>query len=382
MKIAIVIGARPQIIKAAALSRAIKNVFSTQIEEIIIHTGQHFDENMSDIFFAELQIPMPTFNLNCHAGSTDAQMEVMRLKLSSLFTQVNPDAVVVFGDTNSTLAGSLAAYDLHIPLIHIEAGLRSFNMEMPEERNRYESDHLSTLLFAPTDIAIQNLKDEKLGGGSPPFSKNNPCVFHCGDVMFDNTLFFKELSYSKSHILSQLKLENSTYILATIHRNFNTDNETRLSAIFEALCEISKHIRVVLPLHPRTQKAMKMYLKEEQRQKIENTLSLISPLSFLEMTLLEANCELIITDSGGVQKEAFFFKKPSVILRPETEWIEIVTCGAATLADASYDKIVADTYMYLHQKPTYFPEIFGNGKAAEQICQQIIQWYNSLNNKS
>lgn len=378
MKIATIIGARPQIIKAAALSRAIQQHFDDSIQEIIIHTGQHFDENMSEVFFAELQIPQPHYNLNCRAGSIDAQMEVMIEKLSAIFQQEHPDAVIVFGDTNSTLAGSKAAHQLQIPLIHIEAGLRSFNNEMPEERNRYESDHLSTLLFAPTDAAIENLRNEGIGNNLPPYSLNNPGVFHCGDIMFDNTLFFKELSNKKEKLLLYLQLDKEPYILATIHRNFNTDNPERLLQIFDALRQLAEERRVVVPLHPRTRKAIEALLSKEKQQQIWNSkITLTEPLSFLEMTLLEAHCSLIITDSGGVQKEAFFFQKPSVILRPETEWIEIVECGAAKLSDANCKQILEDTQTFWVHPPQQFPELFGNGRAAEEICSEILKWYQS-----
>lgn len=378
MKIATIIGARPQIIKAAALSRAIQQHFSDSIQEIIIHTGQHFDENMSEVFFAELQIPQPHYNLNCRAGSGDAQMEVMIEKLSAIFQQERPDAVIVFGDTNSTLAGSKAAHLLQIPLIHIEAGLRSFNNEMPEERNRYESDHLSTLLFAPTNAAIENLRNEGIRNNLPPYSLNNPGIFHCGDIMFDNTLFFKELSNKKEQLLHDLQLHKASYILATIHRNFNTDNPERLLQIFDALQELAANRRVVVPLHPRTRKAIETSLSHKQQQQIWNSkITLTEPLSFLEITLLEAHCSLIITDSGGVQKEAFFFQKPSVILRPETEWIEIVECGAAKLSDANCIKIIEDANTFLNHPPQHFPELFGNGRAAEEICSEILKWYQS-----
>lgn len=380
MKIATIIGARPQIIKAAALSRAIQHRFADTIQEIIIHTGQHFDENMSEVFFAELQIPQPNYNLNCRAGSEDAQLEVMMEKLSAIFLQEKPDMIVVFGDTNSTLAGSRAAYQMQIPLVHIEAGLRSFNNGMPEERNRYESDHLSTLLFAPTDAAIENLRNEGLGNTPPPFSAANPGVYHCGDIMFDNTLFFKELSLQKSQILQQLEIDGQRYILATIHRNFNTDDAERLREIFCALRQLAEEIRVIVPLHPRTRKAIENHFSEAERKELYNSkITLIDPLSFLEITLLEAHCTLIVTDSGGVQKEAFFFRKPSVILRPETEWIEIVECGAAKLSDADSKQILQDTRNFLAQPPQQFPEIFGNGRAAEEICATLLQWFNEQN---
>jgi UDP-GlcNAc3NAcA epimerase len=249
---------------------------------------------------------------------------------------------------------------------------------MPEERNRYESDHLSTLLFAPTNAAIENLYNEGIGNNHPPYSLNNPGVFHCGDIMFDNTLFFKELSNKKEQLLQDLQLHKSSYILATIHRNFNTDNPDRLLQIFDALRELASERRVVVPLHPRTRKAIENSLSHKQQQQIWNSkITLTEPLSFLEMTLLEAHCSLIITDSGGVQKEAFFFQKPSVILRPETEWIEIVECGAAQLSDANSVKILEDTNTFLRQPPQLFPELFGNGRAAEEICSEILKWHQS-----
>lgn len=374
MKIATIVGARPQIIKAAALSRTIQSFFAHQIEEVIIHTGQHYDENMSEIFFAELHIPAPNYNLNCRTETESSQIKMIT-KIQNVLKKESPDAVIVFGDTTSTLAGSLAATALQIPLVHIEAGLRSFNPAMPEELNRYKSDHLATLLFAPTDTAIRNLQNEGIANDSGNSKKQ--FVFRCGDIMYDNTLFFWSLAQEKMSIFDNYCIDKQNFILATVHRNFNTDNINRLEEILTALIDISNEIQVVLPLHPRTQKAMENNLSSEFKNRIANSqnLRIINPLSFLEMTCLESFARLIITDSGGVQKEAFFFKKNAVILRPETEWTEIVDCGAARLSDANRDQIMADTHYYLNSVANTFPNLFGDGYTAKFICQKLIDFF-------
>ena len=375
MKIITIIGARPQIIKAAAISRAIRNHFSKQIEEVIVHTGQHYDENMSSVFFDELQIPKPNYNLNVGSGSHGAQRAKMLEGIEEIILKEKPNAVLVYGDTNSTVAGGLAASKLLVPLVHIEAGLRSFNKSMPEEINRISCDHMSTLLFSPTKQGLENLQREgfKLANRKP-YSIDNPCVYHCGDIMFDNSLYFSELAASKS-ILKDLNL-TAPFILSTIHRNNNTDIPERLSSIFEAILEISEtnKIVIVLPLHPRTKKMMEVNLSAELQNKINTSsyLKIIEPVSFLDMIALEKNASFVMTDSGGVQKEAFYFQKPCIILRPETEWVEIVENGNAILCDADRKRIT-DAYKKLSTaKNLTYPLLFGDGKAAEFICSEMI----------
>ena len=376
-KIVTIVGARPQIIKAAALSRAIKNKYSKQIHEVIVHTGQHYDNNMSQVFFDELGIPSPDINLNVGSGSHGKQTAKMIEGLEDVFLSEKPDAVVVYGDTNSTLATAVAASKIHIPLVHIEAGLRSFNKKMPEEINRIMCDHASTLLFSPTSTGLKNLVHEGFNpNAKAPYHMNNPGIFHCGDVMYDNSIHFSELSAKRSTILSDNELTPNEFILSTIHRNDNTDNPEHLSGIFESLIELTEksNLPVILPLHPRTSKMLEVNINDDLLEKIHTSklLKIIPPVSFLDIIALEKNCKIVVTDSGGVQKEAFFFKKPCVILRPETEWIELVNCGAAEIVGADKDKINAAFTRFLSSETIEFPELFGDGKAAEFICETML----------
>ena len=378
IKIVTIIGARPQIIKAAAVSRAIRNGFSGKINEVIVHTGQHYDENMSDVFFGEMGIPEPDHNLGVGSGTHGKQTAIMLEKIEEILMLEKPDYVVLFGDTNSTLAGSVAASKIHIPVAHIEAGLRSFNKSMPEEINRIVCDHTSTLLFTPTRAGLNNLIREGFKPhNKPPYTPDNPGVFHCGDVMYDNSLYFGELAERKSDILDKLNLTSGNFVLATIHRDNNTDVPERLSAIFEALIQIAEdyEIDIVLPLHPRTSKMMKQNLPAELFQRIEDSifLKVVPPVSFFEITALEKNCKMVMTDSGGVQKEAYFFQKPVIILRTETEWVEIVESGAGKITDADTDRIIEAFNYFETSDSVDFPPVFGDGKAAEFICEQILK---------
>ena len=378
MKIVTIIGARPQIIKAAALSRAIKNKFSSKIKEIIVHTGQHYDANMSQVFFEELQIPQPNYNLNVGSGSHGKQTATMITGIEEILINEKPNAIVLYGDTNSTLAGAIAASKIHIPVVHIEAGLRSFNKAMPEEVNRIMADHISTLLFSPTQTGYTNLLKEGFKKDNPvPYSANNPKIYHCGDVMYDNSLYFSKISDGKTDIIKKLNLEKNNFILATIHRNNNTDEPSRLNALFKSLNDISNqnNIEVILPLHPRTAKLLQTNLSAEIYAEViaNKKLKIIEPASFLEMIALEKNCKLVITDSGGVQKEAFYFEKPCIILRPETEWVELVECGTAIICDADEVKIKGAYTKLISSTNLKFPKLYGDGNAAEFICQEIIE---------
>ena len=375
-KIITIIGARPQIIKAAALSRAIKNHFSTQIKEIIVHTGQHYDANMSEIFFTELNIPKPDYNLNVGSGKHGEQTAKMISGIEEILLANKPDALVLYGDTNSTLAGAIAASKIHIPIVHIEAGLRSFNKKMPEEINRIMCDHASTLLFSPTATGYQNLLNEGFKAKqTKPYSADTPNIYHSGDVMYDNSLYFSEIAKEQSQILIKNNLQEGEFILGTIHRDHNTDDPQRLSAIFEALLEIAKTEKIVLPLHPRTKKKMSEVLSQELNILISDckNLLLIPPVSFLDMVRLEECSSMVITDSGGVQKESYFFKKPCLILRPETEWIEIVASGSAKICDADRNKILDSYAEFKSNTKLSFPSIFGDGKASEFICAEIVE---------
>ena len=377
IKIVTIIGARPQIIKAAALSRAIKNNFSSQITEIIVHTGQHYDDNMSQVFFDELEIPLPNYNLNVGSGNHGKQTATMISAIEDVLLIEKPNAIVLYGDTNSTLAGAMAASKIHIPVIHIEAGLRSFNKSMPEEINRIMCDHVSTLLFSPTKTGFNNLIQEGfLSQTKAPYSIDNPKIYHCGDVMYDNSLFFSKISDVKTSIINDLKLKNNGFILATIHRNNNTDEPIRLNALFKSLNDISinHQLQIVLPLHPRTSNLLDRNLSKDLAEaiRLNSNFKIISPVSFLEMLALEKNCCLVMTDSGGVQKEAFYFEKPCVILRPETEWIELLENGAALIADADENKIKFSFEQLIAKKDLSFPKLYGDGNAAVFICSEII----------
>lgn len=373
-----VIGARPQVIKAAALSRAIRTTFAGRIRETIVHTGQHYDDNMSRVFFEELDIPAPGYNLGVGSGSHGKQTAAMLAGIEEILLKENPAALVVYGDTNSTLAGAIAASKLHIPVVHIEAGLRSHNKRMPEEVNRILCDHVSSMLFSPTQEGIDNLSREGIMPATHN-SPNGPAVYHCGDVMYDNSLYFAEKAEEKagllkSRYLSGEKLEPGNYFLATVHRDFNTDVSGRLSTIFDAFFRIAAEHRmpVVVPLHPRTRRKIAEMPELEKKIGDSDLVRLLPPASFLEMIVLEKNAKLVLTDSGGVQKEAFFFQKPCVILRAETEWVELVHCGAAIPADADTDKIEKAVRALL-QGPLNFPPLFGDGHAAEFICNEMLR---------
>lgn len=378
MKIVTIIGARPQIIKAAALSRAIKNDFVGKITEVIVHTGQHYDENMSEVFFTELGIPQPNYNLNVGSGSHGKQTATMISGIEEILLKEKPNAIVLYGDTNSTLAGAVAASKIHIPVVHIEAGLRSFSKAMPEEVNRIMCDHVSTLLFSPTITGYNNLLKEGFKEkNAAPYSVDNPKIFHSGDVMYDNSMHFSAVAEQKTNVIAANKLQKGKFILATIHRNNNTDEPSRLNALFRSLNDISieNDLDILLPLHPRTSKLLETNLDAAllKAVKANTKFKIIAPASFLEMIALEKNCTLVMTDSGGVQKEAFYFEKPCIILRPETEWVELVECGAAMVTDAD-EKRIKDAFKKLYSSTNLsYPKFYGDGKAAQFICGEMLK---------
>lgn len=345
MKIITVIGARPQFIKAAAVSKVLRG----KHQEILIHTGQHYDENMSKVFFDELAIPQPDYNLGVGSGNHGKQTGEMLIALEEVYLREKPDLVLVYGDTNSTLAGALCASKLLIPVAHVEAGLRSFNMAMPEEQNRILTDHISSFLFAPTDTAVKNLQNESL--------KN---IYNVGDVMYDATLNFKELAKKKSNIVEKLGYKDKSYILTTIHRAENTNLIERLKNIIEALNESPYDI--ILPLHPRTTKYISEY-----NLKFNANVRVIEPVGYLDMINLEIHAEKIVTDSGGVQKEAFFMGKPCITMRDETEWVETVESGWNIIVGTDKGKIL-DGITNFTPKTERSP-IFGNGTAAKEILK-------------
>ena len=376
MKIITIVGARPQIIKAAAISRAI--AARNMVEEIIIHTGQHYDDNMSEIFFRELGIPLPNINLKVGSGSHGEQTAIMIEKIEKVLIEEKPNAIVVYGDTNSTLATAVAASKIHVPIVHVEAGLRSFNKKMPEEVNRIMCDHVSTLLFSPTNTGLSNLINEGFNLNSDgTATMDNPQIYHCGDVMYDNSIYFSALSDKQSNLINDLGIEENKFILSTVHRNDNTDNVENLQNIFQSFIEIGQmyQLPIILPLHPRTSKMMEKILPKELLIKIRESkyIRIIPPASFLDIISLEKNCKLVITDSGGVQKEAYFFKKPCIILRPQTEWVEIVETGSAVITDANKQKIIAAVADFFSNKKLDFPPVFGDGKAAEFIVDEITK---------
>jgi UDP-GlcNAc3NAcA epimerase len=384
IKLINIVGARPQIIKASAISRAIKQHFSERITEIIVHTGQHYDKELSDIFFSELEIKQPDYNLGVGSASHGRQTSMMIMGIEEVLLKEKPDCVLLYGDTNSTLAGALAASKLHFPVIHIEAGMRSFNKSMPEELNRIMSDHSSTLLFAPTNAAFKNLVREGFRPeNSPPYNVDNPKIYLCGDIMYDNTLFFADLAErKKASFLEKLSLERNNYILSTIHREINTDDISRLKAILSTLRSLSEEYSVnfVMPLHPRTTTSLKSNLKLMYDDLLKcRYIKILPPVSFLEMTLLEKNSKLIITDSGGVQKESHFFTKPCLVLRKETEWIELITNGTAVLVDAD-PIIIKKEFERFYKSPETldYPGFYGDGRTAEFILNEIMMMFDKV----
>jgi UDP-GlcNAc3NAcA epimerase len=378
IKLLNIVGARPQIITASAISRAINKHFSKEITEILVHTGQHYDKEMSDVFFEELEIHKPDFNLGVGSAGHGRQTSMMITGIEEILHTEKPDCVLLYGDTNSALAGALAASKLHFPVIHIEAGLRSFNKSMPEELNRIMSDHSSTLLFAPTHAAFKNLMSEGFKPeNSPPYTINNPKIYLTGDIMFDNTLFFAGLAEKKkAKLFEQLSLERDNFILVTIHRDTNTDDIERLKGILITLKTLAeqKNITLVMPFHPRTIISLKTKLQSLFKELSgSGYIKIIPPVSFLEMILLEKNCRMIVTDSIGVQKESHFFKKPCIVLRKETEWIELINNGTAKLVDADPDRIKQEflKLMDSHSELEY-PGFYGDGKTAEFILKEIL----------
>lgn len=351
MKIVTIIGARPQFIKAAVVSRAF-NKYNKQIKELIVHTGQHYDRNMSDVFFDELSIPKPHYNLGVGGGSHGQNTGRMLEEIEKVLLKEKPDKILVYGDTDSTLAGALAAAKLNIPVVHIEAGLRSYNRQMPEELNRVLTDHISSLLFTPTKTATQNLANEGITGIK---------VQQVGDVMYDAALYYK----NKAQQPENLPLDDN-FILSTLHRAENTNNSKRLSNIISTLNEIAVNTPVILPLHPRTRK-----LLASGNYNTKN-ITLLEPVGYLQMIWLLKYCSLVITDSGGLQKEAYFFRKQCVTTRDETEWVELVKNKYNTLTNADPDKIKqAVDYILNNPKPSFSEDLYGNGDSGYRIGKII-----------
>ncbi len=372
-KIITVVGARPQIIKAAAFSRAVRKLGDGKLHEVLVHSGQHYDEGMSQVFFDEMGIPTPAHNLAVGSGSHAAQTARIMEGLERIFDKEKPAAVLVYGDTNTTLAAALVASKMYIPVIHVEAGLRSFNKRMPEEINRIATDHVSTLLFAPTQTAIDNLAREGFqteAHGAP--SIDHPLVLRSGDVMYDNALYFSNKPEGNAY-LQGLGLQKQGYAVATIHRDHNTDVPQRLNGILDALKQWSAKngMPVVLPTHPRLLKFLSL---EQQNALSKEGLKLVPPASYVQMIALLASSRLVFTDSGGLQKEAYFVQRPCVILRPQTEWVELTHGGHAIVADADTQRIIDAADQLLGRSFDQWPLLYGDGRAAEHICSSIIQY--------
>jgi len=354
VKVVSIVGARPQFIKAAPVSRELR----WQHTDVLVHTGQHYNNEMSAVFFRELGIPDSDYNLGVGSGSHGWQTGQMLARVEEVLLAERPDGVLVYGDTNSTLAGALAAVKLHIPVAHVEAGLRSFNWEMPEEHNRVLTDHCADLLFCPTQTAVDNLAKEGIRRG----------VHLVGDVMYDAVLQFGALARERSTILNDLGLSSQRYLLATVHRPYNTDAPERLQSILEAFIEIGEPI--VFPVHPRTRRCMAEFGLDNLPTFQCSNVQLVEPVGYLDMLMLEQHARLILTDSGGVQKEAYFFAVPCVTLRPETEWVETVEAGWNVVVDVDRERIVwaASGQVWPDGTP---PLVFGDGRASEKMVRLL-----------
>ena len=350
-KILTIIGARPQFVKAAALSR---QLIKRGVEEVLVHTGQHFDRNMSEVFFQEMEIPKPHYNLGISSLTHGAMTGRMLEEIEKVLQKEKPKALVVFGDTNSTLAGALAASKLHIPVAHIEAGLRSFNMKMPEEINRILTDRISDFLFCPTVTAIGNLKKEG-------FENFNAEIINSGDVMYDVALYYSQIAEKKSTVISEMKLEEKPFVLATLHRQENTDDLDRLNSIIGTFNELSKQFEIVLPIHPRTRKII-------QKENIQLDFKPIEPVGYFDMIELLKKCSFVVSDSGGLQKEAFFFEKQCLVTRDETEWTELVELGYNYIVGAQKGEILDKAAQVVSVKKDFSEKPYGNGNAAFEIA--------------
>lgn len=371
MRIASIVGARPQFIKIAPLCREFDK--KEDFRHLIIHTGQHYDYRMSKVFFDELGIPEPDFNLEVGSGNHGWQTGEMTKRIEEVLLRERPDYVIVYGDTNSTLAGALAASKLQIPLAHVEAGLRSYNKKMPEEINRVVTDHLSDILFCPMETAVRNLEEEgfkkiinngKLTDLDPNLSSplQFPVVINVGDIMYDSVLYNVHIAQNRSKILDDLNLVSGNYVLATVHRAENTDNPERLNSIFQALDKIaSDDLQVIVPLHPRTHRQLK-----DLKLKLDRV-HVIDPVSYFEMLVLEHNAKVILTDSGGVQRESYWFQIPCIILREETEWMELVEGEFCILAGADKEKIIGAYNKIKNRSVNFDINLYGNGKAGKEI---------------
>lgn len=367
-KLLTVVGARPQFIKAAAVSRLIRR--RDDVREFIVHTGQHFDRNMSEVFFDQLEIPHPDFNLGISGLSHGAMTGRMLHGLEKLILEIQPDSVMVYGDTNSTLAGALAAAKIHIPVTHVESGLRSNNPMMPEEINRVVTDRLSSLLLCPTDRSVNNLRAE--GFPFPATGTGIQIIENTGDVMFDAVLHYRERAW-QSVDLEQFGVVDHGYALCTLHREENTNDTEHLHSIFDALAVISQELPIIIPLHPRT----RARLSQEKKEQLLKSLIFIDPVPYLEMQRLEIGAKFILTDSGGIQKEAFFHKTPCITLRNETEWTETVESGWNHIVGSDTEKIISAAKR-ITPPDGQFANFYGDGAAADKIVKAIVSNLEAL----
>lgn len=335
------------------------------IEEVIVHTGQHYDQNMSAVFFEEMEIPEPRYNLEVNGAGHGAMTGRMLEKIENVLIKEKPQLVMVYGDTNSTLAGALAARKLNIPVAHVEAGLRSFKMTMPEEINRILTDRISDLLFCPTDKAVSNLENES-------FRQFNCQIFQVGDVMYDSALFYASRAEAKSDVLNRLSLAHKPFVLCTIHRQENTDDLNNLNSIITGLNSLSHETTVILPLHPRTRKIM-------QQQGIFTEFETIEPVGYFDIVRLLKNCQLVITDSGGMQKEAYFFGKYCLTLRDETEWVELIEHGFNCLVGIDPKKILSSYHDIVHNPFPNVHDLYGEGKASQKIAGIMTAYLTQTN---
>jgi len=390
LKIVTIVGARPQFIKAATVSRAISRHndsinSSNPITEVLVHTGQHYDQNMSKIFFDELEIPEPDYNLNIGSDTHGRQTAKMLSAIEEVLEKERPDWVLICGDTNSTLAGALAASKLHIPVAHVEAGLRSFNRRMPEEINRVVADHLSTILFCPTKTAVMNLKKEGFtnivnDGTLIDENKNmlsalslelSPSVLNVGDVMYDSVLFYSSKAENSSNILKEHGIKPKEYGLVTIHRAENTDDPTRLAGILKGLDAVSKELSLIWPVHPRSKKLIDQLNFDVNNDRFK----VIDPVGYLHFVYLEKNAKMIFTDSGGIQKEAYFFQVPCITLRDETEWVETIESGLNILTGSNRERIIKAYYNKVEQNCFTKKGLFGDGHASDKIVE-VIKYFD------
>jgi UDP-GlcNAc3NAcA epimerase len=371
-KIITVVGARPQFIKAAALNRVWRNDYAGKVQELIVHTGQHYDESMSEVFFREMEIDSPFQVFSAGSGTHGVQTGKMMIDLEDLILKESPDAVLVYGDTNSTLAGALVAAKANVPVIHVEAGLRSFQRTMPEEINRIVTDHLSTLLFSPTPLGLENLEKEGMTTAAAPFSPVNPGVFQCGDVMYDNALYYGTREYRPE----VLPFVDSQFVLSTIHRDHNTDHPEVLKSIVETLMHLTQSagLEWVLPVHPRLKKNLAAQPELLAALESAGHVHMIEPLGYIGMLQMERLSQLIVTDSGGVQKESYFAEKPCIILRDTTEWVEIVADGKAFLVGADSVKIVNAFAQVMQMTDLNWKPLYGDGNAAEKMAAIIYDF--------